>query len=62
MKNGLPFAAVLVVAALTRASADFKASIQISHYQYAAWSWIIAALIWVLWHARRFFKKDASPE
>jgi len=53
---------LLVVAALTRASADFKASIQISHYQYAAWSWIIAALIWVLWHARRFFKKDASPE
>lgn len=53
---------LIVLAALTRASADFKASIQISHYQYAAWSWIIAALAWALWHARRFFQADQSPD
>lgn len=53
---------LIVLAALTRASADFKASIQISHYKYAAWSWIIAALAWATWHARRFFQEDRSPD
>ena len=53
---------LVVLAALTRASADFQASIQLSHYKYAAWSWIIAGLAWSLWHARRFFQKDPSPE
>lgn len=53
---------LVVVAAFTRASADFKATIQVSHYKYAAWLWIVAALIWALWHARRFFKSDPNPE
>ena len=52
------FAAVL--AALTRASADFMPRIMLSHYQYAAWSWAGAAALWALWHARRFFKKDSD--
>lgn len=51
-----------VLAASTRAAADFWPSSQISHYKYAAWSWILAALIWTLWHARRFFQKDDQPE
>lgn len=53
---------LIVLSALTRASADFKASIQLSHYQYAAWSWIIAAVAWLLWHARRFFQADRSAD
>lgn len=52
----LVFAAVL--AALTRATADFVPKVMVSHYVYAAWSWGIAAAIWTLWHARRFFKRD----
>ncbi len=51
-----------VLAALTRASADFMPRIMISHYKYAAWSWGLGALIWALWHARRFFKKDPGDD
>jgi uncharacterized protein involved in response to NO len=49
-----------VLAALTRATADFLPRVIISHYQYAAGAWAIAALLWVVWHARRFFKRDAE--
>lgn len=52
------FAAVL--AALTRASADFLPEVMISHYQYAAWSWAAACALWTVWHTRRFFKKDGE--
>ena len=54
------FAAVL--AALTRASADFLPKVMISHYVYAAWSWGIGATLWALWHARRFFKRDRPDD
>lgn len=56
--RGIVFAAVL--AALTRATADFLPRVMLSHYQYAAWSWVAACGLWVIWHARRFFKKDDS--
>lgn len=49
-----------VLAALTRATADFLPRVMISHYQYAAWSWAAASGLWLLWHSRRFFKKDAE--
>jgi uncharacterized protein involved in response to NO len=58
--RGIVFATVL--AALTRASANFMPKIMISHYQYAAWSWAAGAALWTLWHAPRFFKKDRSDE
>ncbi|MEO8616460.1 MAG: NnrS family protein [Luteolibacter sp.] len=47
-----------ILATLTRASADFMPRIMVSHYKYAAWSWGLGALIWGLWHSRRFFRKD----
>jgi uncharacterized protein involved in response to NO len=56
--RGIVFSAVL--AALTRATADFLPRVMLSHYQYAAWSWVAACGLWVIWHARRFFKKDDS--
>ncbi len=46
-----------VVAATTRASADFWPKILISHHQYAAWTWALCALIWLVWHRRRFLKQ-----
>jgi uncharacterized protein involved in response to NO len=58
--RGIVFATVL--AALTRASANFMPKIMISHYEYAAWSWAAGAALWTLWHAPRFFKKDRSDE
>jgi uncharacterized protein involved in response to NO len=54
--RGIVFAVVL--ASLTRVSADFLPRVMISHYGYAAWSWAAGALLWGLWHARRFFQKD----
>jgi len=54
--RSIVFAAVL--AALTRASADFLPNVMVSHYVYAAWSWGFGAFLWTLWHARRFFKRD----
>lgn len=54
--------ALVVIAAFTRASAEFWPKIIVSHHLYAAGLWASAALIWLLWHARRFFKKDPQPE
>jgi hypothetical protein len=48
----------IVLAALTRVSADFLPRVTITHYEYAAWSWVAGAALWALWHAPRFFKKD----
>jgi uncharacterized protein involved in response to NO len=45
------------IAATTRASADFWPKITISHHKYAAWAWGITALLWLIWHRKRFLKK-----
>jgi len=47
-----------IFAATTRASAAIKPEIMISHHNYAAWLWGAAALLWIGWHARRFFRRD----
>ncbi len=49
--------ASLVIAVATRLSADFMPKAMISHYEYAAWFWALAAGGWAIWHARRFFKE-----
>ena len=49
-----------VLAASTRASAAIKPEIMISHHNYAAWLWGAAALLWTVWHARRFARRDES--
>lgn len=58
--RGIVFATVL--AAITRATANFMPKIMISHYEYAAWSWVAGAALWTLWHARRFFQKDPGDD
>lgn len=45
------------IAATTRASADFWPKITISHHKYAAWTWGITTLLWILWHRKRFLKR-----
>jgi len=49
---------LVLVAAATRASADFLPAGAVSHHQYAAWTWGTAALLWLLWHRRRFVKQE----
>lgn len=51
-------AALTVLAALTRISADIFPKVQISHYKYAAWLSAFVFLAWAGWHLRRFFKPD----
>ncbi len=46
------------IAATTRASADFVPTITISHHKYAAWAWGLTALLWLIWHRRRFVRKE----
>jgi hypothetical protein len=48
----------VVLAALTRLSADFLPRAMIPHLEYAALAWAAGASLWALWHAPRFFKKD----
>lgn len=55
---GIVLRVAAFLAALTRLSADFLPRVTISHYEYAAWSWAGGALLWAIWHAPRFFKKD----
>lgn len=44
------------VAATTRASAEFWPKITVSHHKYAAWTWGLAAALWVVWNGRRLVK------
>lgn len=47
-----------VLAATTRATPAWVPSTTVSHHIYAAITWTLLALFWMLWHRRRFVKRD----
>ncbi len=47
-----------VLAATTRATPAWVPSTTVSHHIYAAWTWALLCLFWLLWHRRRFVKRD----
>lgn len=47
-----------VLAAITRATPAWVPSTTVSHHIYAAITWALLALFWLLWHRRRFVKRD----
>jgi uncharacterized protein involved in response to NO len=47
-----------VLAATTRATPAWVPSTTVSHHIYAAITWALLALFWMLWHRRRFVKRD----
>jgi len=47
-----------VLAAITRATPAWAPSTTVSHHIYAACTWALLALLWLLWHRRRFVKRD----
>lgn len=47
-----------VLAAITRATPAWAPSTTVSHHIYAASTWALLALLWLLWHRRRFVKRD----
>ena len=53
---------LILLAATTRMSADFIAKVQVSHHIYAAWTWSIAALIWLGALAKYFFRNEDSAK
>ncbi len=52
----LVFLAVLT--ATTRATPAWVPSTTVSHHIYAAWTWGVLALLWLIWHRRRFVKRE----
>lgn len=47
-----------VLDATTRATPAWVPSTTVSHHIYASWTWGILALLWLLWHRKRFVKRD----
>jgi hypothetical protein len=47
-----------VLAATTRATPAWVPSTTVSHHIYAAWTWGVLCLLWLVWHRRRFVKRD----
>ncbi len=47
-----------LLAALTRATANFIPKVLDSHYLYAAIAWALAVLVWLFWQRRGFFRAD----
>lgn len=47
-----------ILAATTRATPAWVPSTTVSHHTYAAWTWGLLSLFWLLWHRRRFVKRD----
>ncbi len=51
-----------VLAATTRAASAWVLSATVSHQIYAAITWTLLALFWLLWHRRRFVKRDEEEQ
>jgi uncharacterized protein involved in response to NO len=47
-----------ILAATTRATPAWVPSTTVSHHIYAAWTWGALALCWLIWHRRRFGRRD----
>ncbi|MDI1315020.1 NnrS family protein [Prosthecobacter sp.] len=47
-----------ILAAITRATPAWRPSTTVSHHIYASLTWALLATLWLLWHRRRFVKRD----
>ena len=52
---------LLILAAATRMTSDFIPAVRVSHHIYAAWTWLLASLIWLVALARFLPKDEDSP-
>jgi UDP-N-acetylmuramyl pentapeptide phosphotransferase/UDP-N-acetylglucosamine-1-phosphate transferase len=43
-----------LLAAATRATTGFLPQLTVSHHLYAALTWVVVGVLWLLWHRRRF--------
>lgn len=49
-----------LIAATTRAIPALAPQVAVTHHQYAALTWAILAILWLVWHRRRFLERDAE--
>jgi uncharacterized protein involved in response to NO len=49
-----------ILAATTRATPAWVPSTTVSHHIYAAWTWGLLSLFWLLWHRRRFVTREKN--
>jgi uncharacterized protein involved in response to NO len=47
-----------LLAAATRMIPGFLPQLAFTHYQYAALTWVVMTVIWLVWHRRRFSKRE----
>lgn len=55
-------AGLAILAATTRMSADFLPKIRASHHIYAAWTWAVVSLIWLVALGRYLLRDEDSPK
>lgn len=53
---------LLILAATTRMSCDFLPNLRVSHHIYAAWTWTIAAVIWLIALGKFLFRNEDSDK
>ena len=53
---------LLILAATTRMSADFLPAIRASHHKYAAWTWAVAGVVWLVALAPCLFRDEDSAK
>jgi uncharacterized protein involved in response to NO len=53
---------LLILAATTRMSADFLPAIRVSHHLYAAWTWAIAGVVWLVALAPCLIRDEESAK
>jgi uncharacterized protein involved in response to NO len=53
---------LLVLAATTRMTSDFIPAVRVSHHIYAAWTWVAAALVWLLALGKFLLSHEESPK
>ena len=49
-----------LLAAATRVTTGFLPQLTVTHHVYAALTWLGAVVLWLMWHGRRFAKRDAG--
>lgn len=50
-----------ILAATTRMSSDFLPNVRVSHHIYAAWTWVIAAVVWLAALAKYLLRHEDDP-
>jgi uncharacterized protein involved in response to NO len=53
---------LLILAATTRMTADFIPAVRVSHHIYAAWTWVAAAMVWLLALGKYLLLDDSPPK